>query len=222
MNKRKCFNKVLFCVIVCIMFNGCVHFVVAKSMLDVVSFHRMNKLEKEVKQLKKDTVLLYGDKAIKHVEKIENRKLNEIEKHVVRLEGFSSPYQDTKGTPTVGVGQTGKYRNKTFKYTIDSFIFITRNVIPSYDALPLYLKKDLVQAAYRGDLSFNLKATELFNKGLYEKSAKEFLNNSEYKDSTTPLHIKMRMKAVSDAILKYAKNTKSRRLLKKIFSEKGK
>jgi len=62
----------------------------------------------------------------------------------------------------------------------------------------------------------------LFNKGLYERSAKEFLNNSEYKDSTTPLHIKMRMKAVSDAIIKYAKNTKSRRLLKKIFSEKGK
>lgn len=78
------------------MSNGCVHLVVAKSMLDVVSFHRMNKLEKEVKQLKKDNVLLYGDKAIKHVEKIENRKLNEIEKHVVRLEGFSSLYRDTK------------------------------------------------------------------------------------------------------------------------------
>ena len=222
MNKRKCFSKILFCVIVCVMSNGCVHLVVAKSMLDVVSFHRMNKLEKEVKQLKKDNVLLYGDKAIKHVEKIENRKLNEIEKHVVRLEGFSSLYRDTKNIPTIGVGQTGKYKDKTFKYTIDSFISITRNVIPSYDVLPLYLKKELVQAAYRGDLGFNLKATALFNKGLYERSAKEFLNNSEYKDSTTPLHIKMRMKAVSDAILKYAKNTKSRRLLKKIFSEKGK
>ena len=55
------------------MSNGCVHLVVAKSMLDVVSFHRMNKLEKEVKQLKKDNVLQYGDKAIKHVEKIDNR-----------------------------------------------------------------------------------------------------------------------------------------------------
>ena len=180
----------------------------AKSMLDIIGIYKMNNLEKDVEKLKKERILLHGDKAIKHVEKIENRKLNKIEKHVVMLEGFSTSYTDTKGIPTVGVGQTGKYKNKSFKYTIDSFIAITRNLITDYDILPEYLQKEFVQSAYRGDLGLNSKASSLFNKKLYKESAEEFLNSKEYRNLKTPLQIKRRIKSVSDAILRYAKDKK--------------
>ena len=34
--------------------NGCVHLIVTKAMLDIIGMHRMNELEKEVEQLKKE------------------------------------------------------------------------------------------------------------------------------------------------------------------------
>ena len=54
MNKRKCFSRVVCCFVLLMSLNGCIHLVVAKAMLDVIGIHRMNELEKEVEQLKKE------------------------------------------------------------------------------------------------------------------------------------------------------------------------
>ena len=54
MNKRKCFKITICCFVLLMSLNGCIHLVVAKAMLDVIGMHRMNELEKEVEQLKKE------------------------------------------------------------------------------------------------------------------------------------------------------------------------
>ena len=55
MNVRFYRNLVIlfFC---CVSLNGCIHFVIAKVMLDIVSIYKINTLEKDVKKLKLDAL----------------------------------------------------------------------------------------------------------------------------------------------------------------------
>ena len=57
----------------------------------------------------------YGKNAISRVEEDEG-ELNSLQEYVVEHEGFvGGEYKDTKNIVTSGVGQTGKYKNMTFK-----------------------------------------------------------------------------------------------------------
>lgn len=162
---------------------------------------------------------LHGEAAVAAVEKAEG-KLTPIQRHVVILEGYSSDdYEDTKKIPTAGVGQTGPYKNKPFKEVFGIFEKRVRDAIPQYDSLPLYLRKELVQSAYRGDLGFSPDTVKLFNKGNYTDAAKEFLVHEEYlsekekaKKTGKPSHIAERIEAASDAIDRYGKELGNKEL----------
>jgi len=155
--------------------------------------------------------ILHGKAAIAAVEKVEG-KLTPIQRHVVSLEGYSTgDYDDTKGISTGGVGQVGLHKGKPFKEVFAIFEEQARNTISGYDSLPLYLRKELVQSAYRGDLGLSPNTVKLFNKGSFSDASKEFLINNEYvsekakeKDGKTS-HIAKRMKATSNAIDRYGK-----------------
>ena len=74
--------------------------------------------------------VLHGKQAIKFIEKKEDRILSYKERRVVELEGYVDEiYKCTSGVNTRGVGQTGKWLNKTFE---ESFKYheklTTRNI----------------------------------------------------------------------------------------------
>jgi len=161
--------------------------------------------------------VLHGEAAIAAVEKVEG-KLNPLEAYIVSLEGYAPPgvdYNDSKGIPTGGVGQTGPHKGKPFKKVVAKFEEQVRNTIPGYDSLPFYLQKELVQSAYRGDLGFSPLTVELFNKGSFSDASKEFLRNEDYiseraaeyndEEGGKTSHIAERIKATSDAIDRYGK-----------------
>tara|TARA_R110000803_G_C11855043_1_gene306385 strand:- start:89 stop:598 length:510 start_codon:yes stop_codon:yes gene_type:complete len=147
------------------------------------------------------TKTLHGKEAIKAIEKKENRTLSYKERRVVTLEGYvNGVYLDSKGIKTTGVGQTGKWLDKTFKQAFKHHELLTKRLIPTYHKLPETLQAELVQATYRGDLGQSKNAVALFNKGKYTESAKEFLRNKEYENEKTPKQIKNRILAVAKAI----------------------
>ena len=51
MNKRTCFSKVVVCCVLLLSLNGCIHLIVAKSMLDIIGMHRLQQLENKVDKL---------------------------------------------------------------------------------------------------------------------------------------------------------------------------
>lgn len=148
---------------------------------------------------------LYGQDAIKAVSQLEGRPLSPKEQRVVMLEGFvPNVYKDTKGIETYGVGQTGKWINKSFGESFAHHEDRARKAIPDYDKLPEYLQSELVQAEYRGDLGMSPTFRKLFNKGKYKEAATEFLNHEEYLDPDTPSQIKQRLESVAKAVSHYA------------------
>ena len=175
--------------------------------------------------------ILHGKAAIAAVEKVEG-KLTPIQRHLVSLEGYAPPgvnYDDltgaiitdlntssVKGVSTGGVGQTGLHKGEPFKKVFAIFEEQVRNTIPGYDSLPLYLRKELVQSAYRGDLGLSPLTVELFNKGSFSDASKEFLRHDEYvterakeKVSKKQSDIAKRIKATSDAIDRYGRDVYS-------------
>ena len=148
--------------------------------------------------------VLYGNDAVSAVEQIEGRPLSNKEKRVVVLEGFvPQVYKDTKGIDTYGVGQTGKWMQRTFSEAYAHHEDKTRKLIPNYDSLPEFLQSELTQATYRGDLGGSPTFRKLFNKGQYKDAAKEFLNHEEYLDTNTPKQIRDRIEAVARAVAHY-------------------
>jgi len=132
----------------------------------------------------KKKVVLYGDDAVKQVEKLEGRPLTYDEQFVVREEGFvNKPYQDTKGIITYGVGQTGNWINKSFSEAYEAHKEEARKLIPSFDNLSKELQAALMSAVYRGDLQQSPDFRKLFNAGKYKEASKEFLDNDDYRAS---------------------------------------
>ena len=129
-------------------------------------------------------VVLYGDDAVKQVEKLEGRPLTYDEQFVVREEGFvNAPYKDTKGIITYGVGQTGNWINKSFSEAYEAHKEEARKLIPSFDNLSKELQAALMSAVYRGDLQQSPDFRKLFNAGKYIEASKEFLDNDDYRAS---------------------------------------
>lgn len=146
----------------------------------------------------------HGPAALQALEKKLGRPLTEMEAHIAMLEGYSpTTYKDHKGNKTTGVGATGEWANVPFDKVVQGFEDKTRQMVAGYDQFPDYLQKELVQAAYRGDLGQSKKAVEKLNAGQYDAAAQEFLRNEEYRDKQTPMSIKKRMEAVADAMRNY-------------------
>ena len=134
--------------------------------------------------ISKKKIVLYGDDAIQHVERLEGRELSPAEKVVVREEGFvSAPYKDTKGITTYGVGQTGEWIDKPFSEAFDAHKEEARKLIPSFDNLSEELQGALMSAVYRGDLQQSPTFRKLFNAGKLEEASVEFLDNNDYRAS---------------------------------------
>ncbi len=148
-------------------------------------------------------MILHGRQAVDAVEKQLGRLLNDIEHRVVMVEGCSTKeYFCSAGVLTNNVGQTGVWLNKTFPQALEYHIQRVRNRLPAYDSYPEYLKRELVQSEYRGDLGLSPKAMRLVRGGMYDQAAIEFLDHKEYRD-TNSKGIRKRIEAVSHALNLY-------------------
>ena len=128
--------------------------------------------------------IFYGKDAIREVEKKEGRKLSYAERRVVEEEGYvPALYKDNKGITTFGVGQTGKYIDKSFDETFQDHVKRAKKRIKNFDTLPEEMQAELVQAEYRGDLGQSPKFVRLFNEGKFTEAAKEFTDNDDFRTS---------------------------------------
>lgn len=148
----------------------------------------------------------YGQDAIAQVEQNIGRELTYAEKRVVEEEGYvATPYLDTKGIITQGVGQTGEWIEKGFEAAYQHHVDRAERRIPGLRDLSEPLQAELVQAEYRGDLGTSPTFVRLLNEGNYGEASSEFLDNNDYRKSQeegTGVH--KRMKKVSDAVGSYA------------------
>jgi hypothetical protein len=155
--------------------------------------------------------VLYGDKAVSRMEKDLGREVSQFERRVIVEEGYvDEPYWDTADPPvlTQGVGQTGKWIERGFEASFKHHVERAKKKVPGFDKYPDYLKEELIQSEYRGDLGQSPTAMRQFRAGEYEKASKEFLNSNEYRKTTTSQGIKNRMKATSDAMMQYGQEQK--------------
>jgi len=155
---------------------------------------------------------LTGNAAIKRVEQNEGRTLSPAERRVVEVEGFADKgYYDKKGILTYGVGQTGDWIKKSFTDSFNAHVERAENRVNQgnpkrWDKLPEYLKIEMIQSEYRGDLGKSPKAMRLFRAGKMQEAAVMFLDSDEYRNPKTSKGVKDRMKATSNAMRKYGKS----------------
>ena len=81
---------------------------------------------------------------------------------------------------------------------------VIRAKIPGFDSLPFEMATQLGQSAYRGGITGSPKTIEHINNGEFQKAAKEFLDNDEYRNAEARGRsgIRKRMEAVSEALSK--------------------
>jgi hypothetical protein len=129
------------------------------------------------------------------------------------------PHESVEGgNPTVAYGhkitdeelEAGTYDNglteeeaiELLKVDIDDANRKVRDKIEDFDSFPFYLKKELVNSAYRGLIQDSPDTLDFINEGNFEAAADEFTNNvPSYNESKG---IKKRMDRVVDALRKYA------------------
>lgn len=120
---------------------------------------------------------------------------------VINWEGYvDGTYEDTKGIKTTEVGQTGAFADMSFPDAFEAKKQELKKLTPDYDNLPDRAKDALLVANYRGDWLQAPKTRKLFNTGNYKEAAAEFLNNAEYKNDDTPIHIKKRFEYIANVI----------------------
>jgi GH24 family phage-related lysozyme (muramidase) len=124
----------------------------------------------------------YGKNAISRVEKDEG-ELNSLQEYVVEHEGFvGGEYKDTKNIVTSGVGQTGKYKNMTFKEVFKIHQEEAKRYVPKFDSLSEKQQKALMSLVYRGDLQKSPTFRDRVNEGNFEQAAIELLDHKEYRE----------------------------------------
>jgi len=148
----------------------------------------------------------HGAQAVEQVSQNLGRPLTYAEQRVVEEEGYvATPYLDTKGILTQGVGQTGEWIEKGFEAAFQHHVERTERRIPNLKELPDTLQAELIQAEYRGDLGQSPTFLKLFNQGFYHTAAEEFLDHKEYRESKEKdSGVHKRMKRVSDAVAMFA------------------
>jgi len=151
-------------------------------------------------------LIYHGHQAVLKLREKEGAHLTPEEWRVVMLEGYATePYTDTKGILTCGVGQTGEWLYRPFKEAFAYHVDRVRKRLPLYESYPSFLRCELMQAEYRGDLGLSPKAVKLMWEKKWEEAAEEFLDNNEYRKLSTPASIKKRMEALYHAIMLHAK-----------------
>lgn len=152
--------------------------------------------------------VFYGQDAVAKVEAMEG-ELTPEQKRVVELEGFVSvPYLDTKGNWTVFAGLTKDTVRQGFKGAFETHKAKAKKLIKGFDRLPPWLRTEMIQAAYRGDLQVSRKFRAKFNDAdtpeEFKAAAEEFLRNDDYdrskKDGTG---VAGRMEALANAVERY-------------------
>lgn len=147
----------------------------------------------------------HGEAAVRQVETLIDRALTYAERRVVLLEGYvDGIYLDTKGIQTGYVGQTGEWIEKGFEAAFTHHVERVARRFPLFHNFPEYLKAELIQAEYRGDLGESPKTCRLINEGAHACAAVEFCENAEYRSASTPSSIKSRMEGLKFALLLYS------------------
>ncbi len=147
-------------------------------------------------------MIYHGKQAVDALEAAEGIELNEMERRVVWCEGYATkPYKDTKGILTSGVGQTGEWLTRPFRDGFLHHVERCKARFSDWRLYPSYLKAELVQAEYRGDLGLSPKACSHVKNGRWEAAAGEFLDNAEYRNAATPEGIKRRLRALHYALM---------------------
>jgi len=134
-------------------------------------------------------------------------------------EGISlSPYKDTKGILTIGIGHkilpnenfseniTEQEAMGLFQKDVQKHLVVARSLFPQFDTYPNYVKVALLDGVYRGDHKRNYKTTKLINSGQWDKASIEYLNNNDYftsKNNKTGVH--KRMKSNAERMSQYGK-----------------
>lgn len=149
----------------------------------------------------------HGRDAVQQFSRMEGRHLSMGERRVVEEEGFvDGVYLDDVGIETSGVGQTGKYRNMSFDETYKAHEDVARQTIHGYDGYPEYVRAELTQLAYRGDVARKWKWVQLLNAGRVAEAAAELLDHAEYKERKRAGDdgVTRRLEAAQSALFEYA------------------
>jgi len=128
----------------------------------------------------------------------------------------AKPGQSISGTLTIGYGTTNsvlpdlKPGLKISHAKADALLTKgiqehetrTRRLISKYDSFPIYVRKAILNAIYRGDLG---PATiKLINAGKWAEVSKEYLDHANYKNPRGMSGVVARMKSNADAFDRYA------------------
>lgn len=138
----------------------------------------------------------YGSNAVEIVRLNEpNLNLTPAMERVIELEGYvDETYLDKKGIPTVGVGQTGKWMNKSFEESFNHHADRARKIFPKLEDLPDDVQAEIIQLEYRGDTRLKsgspAKWTAHIKNGKWEKAAEELLDHDEYEEIKDKLEAK--------------------------------
>lgn len=144
-------------------------------------------------------MIYHGKAAIQAAEQFLGRKLKPEYRRACYLEGYSDEvYLDTKGIETFGMGQTGEWISKGLDAALSHHEIRVMNRFPNYQNYPTFLRSELFQAEYRGDLGGSPATCKAINASQYKAAAVEFLDNAEYR--TAPKSIRERMEAVATAL----------------------
>ena len=124
---------------------------------------------------------LHGVRAVNKVTELEG-PLNSMEKRIVELEGYEeADYDDDVGVSTSGVGQTGEFKGKSFKETVEIMEERAKKTFKNYDDYSDELQTELVQLQYRGDVKPTFKWVKSINKGNFKAASEELLDHDEYR-----------------------------------------
>ncbi len=144
-------------------------------------------------------MIYHGKQAVAAAERFLARKLKPEERRACFLEGYSDEvYLDTKGIETFGMGQTGQWISKGLEAALNHHELRVMGRLPEYHTYPEYLRCELYQAEYRGDLGLSPATCRLINARSFNAAATEFLDSAEYR--TAPESIRDRMEAVAAAL----------------------
>lgn len=147
-------------------------------------------------------MILHGQAAVDALEASEGILLTEMERRTVLCEGWATePYHCTAGVLTSGCGQTGHWIDKPFRDAFNHHADRAAARFPEWRSFPSYLKTELIQIEYRGDLGSSKKTCELIRARKWEAAATEFLDHKEFKDPKTSEGIKKRILAVHYALM---------------------
>ena len=146
--------------------------------------------------------IYHGRSAVEAAERFLKRKLKPEERRACFLEGYSDEvYLDTKGIETFGMGQTGEWITKGLDAALNHHELRVMARLGEYTTYPEWLRAELYQSEYRGDLGHSPYTCRLINARKFNDASAEFLDSDDYRSA--PDSIRRRMESVSAALYLY-------------------